>query len=103
MATEASTGETDAFVVGWVPSDDVLPFETTRLRWGQGGGLGLGSRVKVRVELARGTRLVPSDSEEVIGVVTKTHELPCVLDCTGPNPHVRLRACSRELTLRAVP
>ena len=95
--------EDEAFVVGWVPSADVQAFETKRLEWGRGGGIGLGSRVKVRVELPRGTRLVPTDSDEVVGVVTKTHELPCVLDCTGPNPHVRLRACSRELTLRAVP
>lgn len=95
--------ESEAFVVGWVPEGDVKAFETTRLRWGRGSGSGFGSRAKVAVELARGTRLVPTNSEEVIGVVTKTHVLPCAFDCTGPNPHVRIRACARELTLRAVP
>lgn len=94
--------EHESFVVGWVPSEDVERYPTQRLRGGGGGGSGSGGGGE-RIELARGTRLVPTNSTEVIGVVTKTHRAHCVLDCKRPNPHVRIRACSRMLTLRAVP
>jgi hypothetical protein len=95
--------EHEAFVVGWVRSEDIEPYETVRLRGGGGGGSGFGGAARKRVELARGTRLVPTNSEEVVGVITKKHSVPCVLDCEQPNPHVHIWACSRALTLRAVP
>jgi hypothetical protein len=76
--------EHDAFVVGWVRSEDIEPYETVRLR---GGGSVIGRGFGApgdRVELARGTRLVPTSSDEVIGVITKDHSIPCVRDCGGP-------------------
>lgn len=94
--------EHEGFVVGWVRADDVEAFDAVRLRGGGGGGSGFGTDGGQRVTVNRGTRLVATGSTEVIGVVTKEHELPCVLDCDGANPRVRVWACSRGVELRAV-
>jgi len=95
--------ELDAFVVGWIPSESVRTYATEKHLDGWGRLTGRGAEPKVAVELARGTRLVPTTSNEVIGVVTKTYSAPCVAECEGPNPHVSVWACSRPLTVRAVP
>jgi len=95
--------ESEALVVGWVPSKAIRSYEAEELGWGSLSARGSGREQQDSVELKRGTRLVPTSSEEVIGVITKDHSVPCVLGCDGPNPHVLLPACSRTLTLRAVP
>lgn len=95
--------EHESFVVGWIRSEDVEPYPARRSGGGGGGGgMGSGTADK-RIDLARGTRLVPVNSTEVIGVVTKSHAASCASDCDGPNPKVRIFACSHVLTLRAVP
>lgn len=93
----------DSFIVGWIDTQAIEAYPAERFEGkGGGGGYGLG-RGKGIAALRRGTLLVPTDAEEVVGVVTADHDAGCEAHCEGRNPWVWIAGCGTVVRLRAVP
>jgi len=94
--------DSDAFIVGWIPLDQVRRYPKRTLgNGGGGGGYGRGT-AKNMVELPRGTLLVAPDSAEIVGVVTQADRYWCGATCKDEIPKVQLRPCAHNVAVFAV-
>lgn len=95
--------ETDAYVVGWVPTESLKDLPTAK--WGAGiGGSGYGTGgTRNPIRLAAGTRLrdPASPSGEPLGVLLVDEEHECTADCAGATPKVRLHGCGTSFEVVA--